>query len=346
MTRGLAVRVLDLADVSGVFCTRLLVGLGADVIRVEPPGGDPMRVGDPLGFAHGNAGKRSVTLDLGKPDGTESFRRLAETADIVVETFPPGHLEVLGLGDDELRRVRPELIMVSISPFGRTGPRAGWRGTNLTASALGGMTSLCGGPDGPPLTPPREQAYHLAGVNHRKVRRWIEVQAGLEAMAKPVIAAINGYALGGGAELTLACDARFMAEDARLGFPEIELGIFPGAGGTQRLARLLGPARVLRLMVEGRRLTAMEAESLGLVDRVLPKDVLLSTVHDYARDLARKPTRAIGLLKRCVYGGWGRPLHEGLELEARAVFELIETADAREGLAAFLEKRSPRFTGS
>lgn len=165
MTRGLAVRVLDLADVSGVFCTRLLVGLGADVIRVEPPGGDPMRLCDPLGFAHWNAGKRSVTLDLGKPDGTESFRRLAETADVVVETFPPGHLEVLGLGDDELRRVRPELIMVSISPFGRTGPRAGWRGTNLTASALGGMTSLCGESDGPPLTPPREQAYHLAGVN-------------------------------------------------------------------------------------------------------------------------------------------------------------------------------------
>ncbi|MGH7321703.1 MAG: CoA transferase, partial [Candidatus Rokuibacteriota bacterium] len=163
--RGLPIRVLDLADVSGVFCTRLLVGLGAEVIRVEPPGGDPMRAADPLAFAHWNAGKRSVSLDLAKPDGPDQLRRLAETPDVIVETFAPGHLAGLGLGYDDLRPARPELILVSITPFGQTGPRAGWRGTNLTASALGGMTSLCGMPDGPPLTPPREQAYHLAGVN-------------------------------------------------------------------------------------------------------------------------------------------------------------------------------------
>ncbi len=186
----------------------------------------------------------------------------------------------------------------------------------------------------------------LSAANHRKVRRWVEVQAGLEAMPKPVIAAISGYALGGGAELTLACDVRFMAADARIGFPEIDLGLFPGAGGTQRLSRLVGPARALALMIDGRRLTAEEALNLGLVHRVPPAERLLPDAQAYARELASRPTRAIGLLKRAVYGGWGRPLAEGLEVEARAVFELIETADAREGLAAFLEKRPPRFTGA
>jgi enoyl-CoA hydratase len=181
--------------------------------------------------------------------------------------------------------------------------------------------------------------------NHERVRRWIDVQAGLEAMEKPVIAAINGYAFGGGAELALACDVRLMAEGARIGFPEIELGIFPGAGGTQRLPRLVGPARALRLMMDGTRLDAAEAVAIGLVDRVLPARALGAAARELARRLARKPTRALGLLKRCVYTGWGRPLAEGLEIERTAVFELLETRDAAEGLAAFLEKRSPRFTG-
>jgi 3-hydroxypropionyl-coenzyme A dehydratase len=186
----------------------------------------------------------------------------------------------------------------------------------------------------------------LSEANHRKVRRWVEVQAGLEAMPKPVIVAINGYALGGGAELALAADVRFMAAGARIGFPEIELGLFPGAGGTQRLSRLLGPARALVLMMEGHRLGADEAARLGLVDHVVPDERVLAEAQAYARALAARPTRAIGLLKRAIHAGWGRPLADGLAEEARAVFELLGTADAREGLTAFLEKRPPRFTGS
>ncbi|MBI3825717.1 MAG: enoyl-CoA hydratase/isomerase family protein [Candidatus Rokubacteria bacterium] len=185
----------------------------------------------------------------------------------------------------------------------------------------------------------------VSRANHEKVRRWVDVQAGLKAMEKPVIAAINGYAFGGGAELALACDVRFMADDARIGFPEIELGIFPGAGGTQRLPRLVGPARALRLMMEGARLAPAEALAMGLVDRVLPAAALAAATRDYARALARKPTRAIGLLKRCAYGGWGRPLADGLAIERAAVFELLETRDAAEGLAAFLARRPPDFTG-
>jgi crotonobetainyl-CoA:carnitine CoA-transferase CaiB-like acyl-CoA transferase len=164
-TGGLDLRVLDLADVSGVFCTRLLVGLGAEVIRIEPPGGDPLRARDALAFAHWNAGKRSVTVDLEAPGDAARFLRLAAGADVVVETFPPGQLDALGLGWPTLRAVNPALVLVSVTPFGQTGPRAAWRGTNLTLSALGGMTWLSGPPDGPPLNPPREQAYHLAGVN-------------------------------------------------------------------------------------------------------------------------------------------------------------------------------------
>ena len=186
----------------------------------------------------------------------------------------------------------------------------------------------------------------VSRVNHERVRRWVDVQAALEASSKPVIAAINGYAFGGGAELALACDFRWMAADAAIGFPEIGLGIFPGAGGTQRLTRLLGPARALEVMVSGRRLTAAEALELGLVQHVVARDALAPGVRAFARELTAKPTRAIGLLKRCVYGGWGRPLAEGLELERQAVFEVIATRDAVEGLDAFLQKRPPRFTGS
>jgi enoyl-CoA hydratase len=181
--------------------------------------------------------------------------------------------------------------------------------------------------------------------NQRRARRWIDVQAGLEAMEKPVIAAINGYALGGGAELALACDVRLMAQGEEIGFPEIQLGIFPGAGGTQRLTRLLGPARALHLMIEGRRLTADEAHALGLVDEVVPAERLQQAAREMAERFTAGPTRAIGLLKRCVYQGYGRPLDEGLAIEAAAVSELIRTADAREGMEAFLAKRPPRFTG-
>jgi enoyl-CoA hydratase len=208
------------------------------------------------------------------------------------------------------------------------------RAVVLTGAGRG----FCAGAD---VTMMRE----LTPENYRRARRWLLVQERLESMAKPVIAAIHGYALGGGAELALACDVRFIAEGARLGFPEIELGIFPGAGGTQRLTRLVGPTLAFRIMMEGRRLRAADARALGLVDEVVRDAALLERAQSYAADLAAKATRAIGLLKRCVYGGSGRPLAEGLALEEQAVMELIRTEDAREGLDAFLAKRLPRFTG-
>lgn len=186
----------------------------------------------------------------------------------------------------------------------------------------------------------------LSPENHRKVRRWIDVQAAIEAMPKPVIAAVRGYALGGGAELTLACDLRVTSSDSMIGFPEIELGLFPGAGGTQRLPRVVGPARALRLMMLGERLNGDEAAAIGLVDVVVAgRGEVLPAAMELATKLADRATRTIGLLKRVVREGFGLPIAEGLALEEAAVFELIGTEDAGEGLQAFLERRPPRFTG-
>ncbi|MEU4226680.1 enoyl-CoA hydratase-related protein [Nonomuraea sp. NPDC026600] len=185
----------------------------------------------------------------------------------------------------------------------------------------------------------------LSPANHVKMRRWIDVQRLLELAPKPVIAAMNGHALGGGAELSLACDLRILTASATIGFPEINLGLFPGAGGSQRLPRLLGPHRAKRLMIEGARLSAAEALDLGLVDVVADDQDFDRVVAEHAENLAAKPTGTIGLLKQIVDAGYGLPIEEALEMERQAVMELIHTDDAAEGLQAFLDKRVPRFTG-
>ncbi|WP_039798572.1 enoyl-CoA hydratase/isomerase family protein [Nocardia araoensis] len=185
----------------------------------------------------------------------------------------------------------------------------------------------------------------LTEATQRAMRPWVDVQRLLETAAKPVLAALNGHALGGGAELALACDMRVMAESATIGFPEISLGLFPGAGGSQRLPRLLGAHQAKLLMIEGTRLAASDALRLGLVDRVVPDAEFDGCIRATARALADKPTRTIGLLKRIVREGSALPLDQALDLEFAAVLELIRIADAAEGLQAFLDKRAPVFTG-
>jgi enoyl-CoA hydratase/carnithine racemase len=185
----------------------------------------------------------------------------------------------------------------------------------------------------------------LSGANQEKMRGWIDVQRLLERAPKPVIAAMNGHALGGGAELSLACDLRILSASASFGFPEIALGLFPGAGGSQRLPRLVGPHRAKRLMIDGTRLTAEQALEAGLVDRVVEPGLFDAAVAEEARRLAAKPTAAIGLLKRVVDEGYGLPIEEALLREEKGVLELTRTADAAEGLQAFLDKRPPEFTG-
>jgi enoyl-CoA hydratase/carnithine racemase len=167
----------------------------------------------------------------------------------------------------------------------------------------------------------------------------------LESLRKPVIAAVRGFALGGGLELALACDFRYLAEDARVGVPEIKLGIYPGAGGTQRLPRLIGLARARDLIYTGRHVRADEALAIGLADRVVRTEELAGVAMQAAQGLAGGATVAIGAAKRAINGGAGRALKKGLEMEAEGFLQCLATEDAREGLAAFLEKREAVFKG-
>jgi enoyl-CoA hydratase len=181
---------------------------------------------------------------------------------------------------------------------------------------------------------------------YRKMRRQIEIEDALERLEKPVVVAIEKFALGGGAELALACDVRVMGEGAVFGLPEASLGLLPGAGGTQRLTRLVGTARAFWMMATGAKLPAAQALEYGLVNEVVPDDAVVTRARELAEQLAAGPTHAIGLIKRLVYESWGRELPSGLLREGDAVFELLKSDDLREGFEAFREKRPPRFTGS
>jgi len=169
------IRVLDLSDEKGVYCAKLLADLGADVLRIEPPGGHPMRNLGPfyhdepdpeksLYWFHFNTSKRGITLNLENADGRKLFKRLAETADVVVETFPPGYLEQIGLGYPVLEKLNPELILTSITPFGQTGPHRDFLGSDLVAQAMGGLMRLAGLPEDPPHMLACSQAYHSASI--------------------------------------------------------------------------------------------------------------------------------------------------------------------------------------
>jgi enoyl-CoA hydratase/carnithine racemase len=169
----------------------------------------------------------------------------------------------------------------------------------------------------------------------------------LAAFPRATIAAITGYALGGGLELALACDFRIAAEGAKLGQPEILLGVIPGGGGTQRLARLVGPSVAKDLILTGRQVEAAEALSLGLVNRVVGREAVLEEAVGFAAELAKGALVAQGLAKRAVDEGLSSGLAEGLALERRLFSEVFGTEDAREGLRSFREEGpgKARFQG-
>lgn len=160
----------------------------------------------------------------------------------------------------------------------------------------------------------------------------------LADLPKVTIAAINGYALGGGCELALCCDFRFAGDDARLGQPEILLGIIPGAGGTQRLPRLVGPAKAKDIVFSGRRVDAQEALSIGLVDRVYPADEVFDKALEEARKYAKGPLVALKAAKKAINNGLETDLKAGLEIETREFAPLFATEDARIGIKSFFEK--------
>jgi enoyl-CoA hydratase len=165
----------------------------------------------------------------------------------------------------------------------------------------------------------------------------------LEQSPKPVIAAINGYAFGGGCELALACHLRLAAENAVLGLPEVSLGIIPGYGGTQRLPRLVGPARALELMTTARRVKADEAERIGLVNRIVPQDQLLAEAEKLALAILKNGPLAVAAVLEAVNRGMQLPLAEGLRFESGLFGILAASEDMHEGLKAFLEKRPAQY---
>ena len=167
----------------------------------------------------------------------------------------------------------------------------------------------------------------------------------LAAVRTPLVAAVSGYALGGGCELALACDMIVASESAEFGQPEILLGIIPGGGGTQRLARVIGKQRAMELVLTGRRIHAAEAERLGIVNRVAPRDGWLDAALELAGVVAQRPPLAVRFGKQAVLAADETPLGAGLEQERR-LFELaMATEDRVEGMRAFVEKRKPEFRG-
>jgi len=188
------------------------------------------------------------------------------------------------------------------------------------------------------LEPPVPTAF-------REERRRLDYRAVMECCPQPIIAAIRGFALGGGLELALACDIRIAAEDAVLGLTEINLGIIPGGGGTQRLPRLVGRGKALEMILTGARLPAAEALRIGLVERVVPVAELDGAARELARSIADKAPIALRYAKEAVVGGLGLPLADGIRLENDLATLLRTTEDRVEGARAFVEKRKPRWQG-
>jgi enoyl-CoA hydratase len=180
---------------------------------------------------------------------------------------------------------------------------------------------------------------------HNFVSRVQSVINRIELIPKPVIAAVSGYALGGGCELALACDIRIAAENAMFGLPEIKLGVIPGGGGTQRLPRLIGTGRAKELLFTGDPINAQEAYRIGLANKVVPLESLLDEANKMASVLLERPGVALMMNKIAVNDGMNMDMRSALAYEVRCFATLFSTEDQKEGIQAFIEKRKPNFKG-
>jgi enoyl-CoA hydratase len=161
----------------------------------------------------------------------------------------------------------------------------------------------------------------------------------------PIIAAVNGYAYGGGSELALSCDLIVAGENARFAQPEIKLGIIPGAGATQRLAKAIGPNRAMEMILTGEPVASKELHAAGLINRLVPDELVLNEALELAELIAQRPRVAVRLARHAIRYGTEHTMKEGLEMERRNYLMLYDTEDQKEGMAAFLEKRKPKFKG-
>jgi len=192
---------------------------------------------------------------------------------------------------------------------------------------------------GADITAMQSLTYMDAYRNDFVTRNWDTIKR----IRKPVIAAVSGYALGGGCELAMLCDLIIASDTARFGQPEIKLGIIPGSGGTQRLPRAVGKAKAMDLVLTARMMDAQEAERAGLVSRVVPADRVLEEALEAATVIAAMSLPAVMMAKECVNRAWESSLSEGALFERRAFHSLFATHDQKEGMAAFVEKRSAEF---
>lgn len=167
----------------------------------------------------------------------------------------------------------------------------------------------------------------------------------LAQVKKPIIGAVHGFALGGGFELALVCDLLFAAEDARFGFPEINLAVMPGAGGTQRLTKLMGKTKALEWLWSGEMMSARDALHYGVINKVFPKEIVIDETIAYAKKLAEMPALSVRYIKEAVYKAVDYSLYEGMQYERKNFSLLFSTEDQKEGMRAFVEKRKPNFKG-
>lgn len=213
------------------------------------------------------------------------------------------------------------------------------RNTRVVIITGSGMKAFCSGAD----------LKERKTMTEAEVRQYIELIRDtftrIESMPQPVIAVINGIALGGGTELALACDLRIIADSALMGLTETSLGIIPGAGGTQRLPRIVGVGVAKELIYSARKIAATEALQIGLVNRVSSADALLSDALTFAAKIAENAPLALAQAKKAINEGIEVSLDIGLEIESMAYQVLIPTQDRKEGLVAFAEKRKPRYVG-
>ena len=203
----------------------------------------------------------------------------------------------------------------------------------------GGTNAFVAGADIPEIKALLDQPGGLRTASQQGQTLFLQIAKA----TKPIIAAINGFCLGGGLELAMACHMRICSDRARLGQPEINLGIIPGWGGTQRLARLVGKGKAIELILTGDMIRAQEAERLGLVNKVVPAGAVLKEARGLARKIVSKSKIPVAAALRAISGGLQVPIEEGLQIEADEFGNLADTEDASEGVSAFMEKRRPQF---
>ncbi|HEC34877.1 MAG TPA: enoyl-CoA hydratase [Chloroflexi bacterium] len=207
----------------------------------------------------------------------------------------------------------------------------------------GGTNAFVAGADIPEIKELLDRPEEGYAASREFIKRGQGVNLKIEKATKPIIAAINGFCLGGGLELAMSCHMRICSDRARLGQPEINLGIIPGWGGTQRLARIVGKGKAIELILTGDMITAQEAYRLGLVNKVVPAGAVLKEARGLARKIVSKSKFPIAAALRAITQGLAVPIEEGLTVEAEQFVGLADTEDIREGISAFLEKRQPQF---